>query len=42
MLMFSGTYLSIRFVQDWDVDLVISFYDVLYSLRLRQGGENSS
>jgi hypothetical protein len=28
----------IRLVHDWKVDLVISFFDLLYSLRLRQGG----
>jgi hypothetical protein len=30
----------IRSVQDWEVDLVIAFYDLLYSLILRQGGED--
>jgi hypothetical protein len=27
-------------VHDWEVDLVTSFFDLLYSLKLRQGGEN--
>lgn len=27
----------IKFVQDWEVDLVIGFYDLWYSLNLRQG-----
>lgn len=27
-----------RLVHDWKVDLVTSFFDLLYSLRLRQGG----
>jgi hypothetical protein len=27
-----------RSVHDWEMDLVISFFDLLYSLRLRQGG----
>jgi hypothetical protein len=26
-----------RLVHDWEVDLVTSFFDLLYSLRLRQG-----
>jgi len=30
----------IIYIQDRKVDLVIAFYGMLYSLRLRQGGEN--
>jgi len=30
----------IRSVIDWEVDLVIAFFDLLYSLMLRQGGED--
>jgi hypothetical protein len=29
-----------RPMHDWEVDLVTSFFDLLYSIRLRQGGED--
>ena len=30
----------IRPVQDWEIDLVIPFFDLLYSLKSRQGDED--
>jgi hypothetical protein len=30
----------VRSVQDWEVDLVLAFFGVLYSLRWRQGSED--
>jgi hypothetical protein len=29
----------IRSMHDWEVDLITSFFNLLYSLRLRRGGE---
>jgi hypothetical protein len=40
MEIFSEIYL-LRYVHDWEVDLVIAIFDLLYSLKLRQGGEDS-
>jgi hypothetical protein len=37
---YSVDFIFIFFVQDWEVDLVLAFFGVLYSLRWRQGGED--
>jgi hypothetical protein len=33
-------YIFTRPVHDWEVDLVSSFFELLYSLKVRQGGED--
>jgi hypothetical protein len=30
----------LRVVQDWEVELVLAFFGMLYSLKWRQGGED--
>jgi hypothetical protein len=39
MLLWNITF--IISVHDWEVDLITSFFNLLYSLRLRQGGEDN-